>query len=40
VAATIAQNVAEPKEGKIQGDTVTGTFKFGDAGGDFTFKRL
>lgn len=27
-------------EGRIQGDTVTGTFKFGEAGGDFTFKRL
>jgi len=26
-------------EGKIQGDTVTGTFKFGDAGGDFTFRK-
>jgi hypothetical membrane protein len=26
-------------EGKIQGDTVTGTFKFGDHGGEFTFKR-
>jgi hypothetical protein len=72
VAATIAQNVAEPKdpvtgnwgsdnltylglkfdgkrpdgmvvayaiEGKIQGDTVTGTYKFGEAGGAFTFKK-
>jgi uncharacterized protein (DUF2147 family) len=26
-------------EGKIQGDTVTGTFKFGDDRGEFTFKR-
>jgi hypothetical protein len=31
--------VAYAIEGKIQGDTVTGTFKFGDGGGEFTFKR-
>lgn len=27
-------------EGKIEKDTVTGTFTFGDDGGAFTFKRL
>jgi len=31
--------VAYAIEGKIQGDTVTGTYKFGDDGGEFTFKR-
>jgi len=32
--------VAYAIEGKIQGDTVAGTYKFGDDGGEFTFKRL
>ena len=32
--------VAYAIEGAIQGDTVTGTYKFGDVGGEFTFKRL
>jgi hypothetical protein len=27
-------------EGKVDGDTVSGTFKFGGDGGEFTFKRL
>ena len=31
--------VAYVIEGKIEKDTVTGTFKFGDDGGAFTFKR-
>lgn len=31
--------VAYVIEGKIEKDTVTGTFKFGDDGGEFTFKR-
>jgi hypothetical protein len=26
-------------EGRIEGDTVSGTFKFGDEGGEFTFTR-
>jgi hypothetical protein len=31
--------VAYVIEGKIEQDTVTGTFKFGDARGEFTFKK-